>query len=56
MILQNSGAWCRENADAYSDVIAWLGRATQYSRAPMMEARSGSVLDPPVKPGDDGSV
>jgi hypothetical protein len=30
-------------------------RATQYSRALMMESKSRGVLVPPVKPGDDGS-
>src|SRR4051794_1589128 len=30
--LHTSGASCRENADAYSAVIARFNRATQYSR------------------------
>src|ERR1700758_504029 len=48
MNLQNSGAACRENADLYPDVIVRLDRATQYSRALMMETKSRGVLDPPV--------
>ena len=36
MNLQTSGKSCRENEKPYSVVIARLDRATQYSRALMM--------------------
>jgi hypothetical protein len=38
--LQTSGAVRRENADTYSIVIARLDRATQYSRALMMNTNA----------------
>ncbi len=37
-------------------VIARLDRATQYSRDACVQPRSRSVLDRPVKPGDDSLV
>jgi len=37
-------------------VIARLDRATQYSRDGRVQPRSRSVLDRPVKPGDDTLV
>ena len=37
-------------------VIARLDRATQYSRDACVQPRNRSVLDRPVKPGDDNLV
>jgi hypothetical protein len=35
-------------------VIVRLDRTIQYSETPAMESRTRGILDPPVKPGDDG--
>jgi hypothetical protein len=51
MNLQNSGAVCRENARVRHRPRR---RTIQYSATPVMESRTRGVLDPPVKPGDDG--
>jgi hypothetical protein len=42
--------------DEINGVIARLDRATQYSRDASVQPRSRSVLDRPIKPGDDGLV
>ena len=39
---------------ALSTVIVRLDRPIQYPEARTMESRTRGVLDPPVKPGDDG--
>jgi hypothetical protein len=44
---------CCENEDAHPVVIARLDRATQYSRAPMMNTRGCGILDHPAFAGDD---
>jgi hypothetical protein len=52
--MQASGASRREIADAYSVVIARLDREPSIPEAPMIEMMGRSVLDRPVKPGDEG--
>jgi hypothetical protein len=42
--------------EANTAVIARLDRATQYSRDGRVQPISRSVLDRPVKPGDDSFV
>jgi hypothetical protein len=54
MNLQNSGAVCRENADAYSIVVP-AQAGTQYSEALVMELRTRGVLDTRLR-GYDGGV
>ncbi len=52
-VIHNSGASCRENANAHSIVIAQLDRAIQYSETSGMETESCGVLDTRLR-GYDG--
>ena len=58
LYLLGADEFAKPRADAVARmltfVIVRLDRTIQYSATPAMESRTRGVLDPPVKPGDDG--